>query len=95
MDTKSRIKLQKQTHGVIIEHAQALFGSEYPYHTNKWSVITGKKQDGYVTHTIVYTSNAGNLKKWKVLMSSAVNKTVEGAEADLLERTMEGLGRII
>jgi hypothetical protein len=79
----------RETHRVaqVIEHAQAVYGSEYPHLTiQRWSVVFGKTKAGrFRAHVIVYEKQT-SIKKWVVLKSgSETGSHVDGAVASLLD----------
>jgi hypothetical protein len=94
MDTElNTAKYRTYRRLVILEHAQALYGTQYPLN-HTWSVITSKPSLGrYKAHVIVY-QHAESLKAWTVLKSGensyhetkALEKLLEGLRADLSVR---------
>jgi hypothetical protein len=76
---------------LIIDHAQALYGAQYPVN-HTWAVLTthhpgGKLQGKFISHVIVY-DQPGSLQTWRVLVSG---KNPQYDEASALEKLLDGL----
>ena len=77
---------RRETHcrTLILEHAQALYGSQYPLN-HIWSVIIGKtNEQRYKAHAIVY-EQPGSVGSWKVLMTGEKSRDDARALESLLE----------
>lgn len=94
------VRREQHVRNVIIEHAQAVYGSQYPQiqrfsEAQRWSVIVGKSSEGrYKAHVIVY-EQLGSLGRWKVLKSSEKERGPERALNSLLEEMMGEVGKML
>lgn len=88
MDT---VALATHRRTLILDLAQALFGSSYPLN-HTWSVLTSKNKDGkYVAHVIVYELPNGSLQSWKVLMSGSRGSRIEASAGEYLLEELRGM----
>jgi hypothetical protein len=84
-------KYQSQRHLLILEHAHALYGAQYPIN-HTWSVIMSKTSQGrYKAHIIVY-QHVESLRAWTVLKSGEKSRMEETALENLLEGLRGELG---
>jgi hypothetical protein len=83
--------IQVHRRALILDHAKALYGANYPVN-HTWAVITTRtSQQRYKSHVIVY-DEPGSLRTWKVLITSNKAKYSEGSA---LEKLLKGLtGRL-
>jgi hypothetical protein len=76
---------------LILEHAQALYGAQYPLN-HTWSVITSKTNEGrYKAHVIVY-QHVESLRVWTALKSGEKSRLETAALDNLLEGLRVDLG---
>jgi hypothetical protein len=78
---------------LIIDHAQALYGAQYPVN-HTWAVLTthppppgGKMLLEFISHVVVY-DQPGSLQTWRVLRSS---KDQHYKESSALEQLLDEL----
>jgi hypothetical protein len=83
--------IQSHRRTLIIDHAQALYGAQYPVN-HTWAVLTthhagGKLQGKFISHVIVY-DQPGSLQTWRILASG---KNPQFNEGSALEKLLDGL----
>jgi hypothetical protein len=93
--------VESHQRSLIIDHAQALYGAQYPIN-HTWAVLTthlprGILQPKYISHVIVY-DQPGSLQTWRVLVStkdlhyneySALRKLLDELKITLVKKMME------
>jgi hypothetical protein len=86
---------------LIIDHAQALYGAQYPVN-HTWAVLTthpsgGKILPKFISHVVVY-DQPGSLQTWRVLVSSkdqyynessALEQLLDELKTTLVKKMME------